>query len=289
MSKNRHATLAFIALCHALLLLPGSAAAQGDAEAEAQVCADAYHKTQELRIEGKLRAARDQAATCAKSSCPTAVRDGCAKWLPELRDAIPTIVISARDGDGKDVTDVKVFVDEELIAESLTGFPIELDPGRHALRLEREGEPPVNESIVVTEGAKNRPVDVTIGAPSTPLTTPDDTTPSEHDDGLPPGPFILGGLGIAALGAFAGLAIVGTQEVDDMRGTCGLTHSCPEEDIDSARNKLIAGDVLLAVGAGLIGAGVIWLAVDRAQTSGGEQAALGIRPALGGATFVLGF
>jgi len=274
--------------CIALMLLASLIAApvhaqeepppepQPEADPEKQACADAYERVQELRLEGKLLAARDKAVLCAKSSCPSAVRDGCAKWLPQLRDAVPSLVVSARDGSGTDLVDVTVYVDEAIVAKQLTGRPIEVDPGRHALRLVYAGEQPVNMSVLVVEGVKNRPIEVVIG--KAPEKIDEEPPPTTEESSLPIGPFIVGAVGIAAIGVFVGLAVVGSNEVKDMRNTCAP--ACEQDRIDSARAKIIAGDVVLFSGAGLIAAAAVWLIIDRAM-AGGSETAISVDPARG--------
>ena len=49
---------------------------------------DADDAAQDLRLEGKLQAAREQLLICTSPSCPRAVREDCAQRLEELNAAM---------------------------------------------------------------------------------------------------------------------------------------------------------------------------------------------------------
>src|ERR1043165_637221 len=95
---------AFI-LC--VLALASPARADDSKKAE---CASAYEKSQEFRTQNKLQKAQELLVVCADTSCPTFVQTDCAQWLTEVQKDMPTIIISAKDKDGADVTAVKVIV-----------------------------------------------------------------------------------------------------------------------------------------------------------------------------------
>jgi hypothetical protein len=258
------------ALCLALCsLVPGAARAADDASQ--QTCVEDYGATQELRLSGKLLEAMRHARSCSRPTCPGVVRDGCTKWLTEIRDAVPSIAVVARGPDGRDRSSVSVFVDGKLVAERLTGRAIELDPGEHQLRFEHEGDAPVEQTVVLSEGMKNRAVEVAFGGdPETPRggTSPDAGEPEEEP--VPAGAIVLTTVGGAALVAFAVLAGLGTKEVNDLAASCGQTHSCSESEIAPARSKIIAGDVLLGIGAAAGAFGLGWLIHHYASSSGEE-------------------
>jgi len=210
-----------------------------------EICVTAYHLAQELRLEGKLRRASEQAAICARAECPKVVRNDCTKWLVEIKQSTPTVVIKAK-GPAGDLGDVQVFVDDDLVASSLDGSAIAIDPGRHTLRFEYDTYEPVTQSIIVSTGVRNRPITVEFSAP--------EPEPEPEAQELPVAGMAVLGVGVGLAAGFAALAAIGTSQVDDLRDTCGRTQSCAEADIDDAKTKLIVGDVLL--GAGVIAAGV---------------------------------
>ena len=245
----RHAAERLLLL--ATLLVPGTAAAQ-DLDAAAKTCVDAYHASQELRIDQKLRAAREKATVCSQEACPAAVRSGCTKWLTELASSQPSLAVTARGADGADVSDVVVEVDGERVTDSLTGRPIEVDPGKHMIRFSHRGLVTTQE-VVVTEGIKNRPIEVRFGDEAAAPTA----RAAEPASGPPLAPLVIGGVGLVSLGVFATLAAMGTSDIDDLRQDCAP--ACPTDDVDSAKQKILLGDVFLGVGAVAVGVSAVWL------------------------------
>jgi len=79
---------------------------------------------------------------CADAACPAVIQADCTKWLTELEQSVPTIVIVARSEQG-DETDVNVFLDGRPWIHHLDGKPVELDPGAHQLRFEHASRPPL--------------------------------------------------------------------------------------------------------------------------------------------------
>jgi hypothetical protein len=251
-----------------------------------QQCADAYHAAQELKLSGELTLARDKLIFCAGESCPDAVRDSCAKWLNEVKDALPTIVVAAKGPAGEDLVDVRVFVDGELLTERLDGRAAAIDPGAHRLRFERlDGQsPPVERQLVIREGIKNRTVELRFDAPESPEPITPIATP---DRAAPIGAYVVGAVGLAALGVFTGLAVAGTGEVTDLRDSCGQTHSCSDAEIDSARNKLIVADVFLYSGIACLGVGIGWLVYHYASEPAADTGLqFDVHPTPGGAAGV---
>ena len=146
----------------AVAVVSGGAIA-GDPKVE---CITAADQGQQLRDDGKYRAAHDKFVTCSKSMCPKPVAAGCTQWLKQLDEGTPTLVLGAKDAHGSDVVDVRVTFDGEALVQSLDGKPIAVDPGAHKLRFERNGSEPVEQSVVVRAGEKLRPISVTL--PDTP-------------------------------------------------------------------------------------------------------------------------
>jgi hypothetical protein len=266
------------ALLLASLLVPADAAAQ-ELDAKAQACVDAYHASQELRLEQKIRAAREKATVCAQETCPNAVRSGCTKWLTDLAVSQPSLAITARGADGTDVTDVVVEVDGQRVTDSLSGRPIEVDPGKHVIRFSHRGLVTTQE-VVVTEGIKNRPVEVQFADPSKPEAT---TTPQPRE--LPVAPLVIGGVGVVSLGVFATLAALGTSEVNDLRDNCAP--GCSTDEVDSAKQKILLGDVFLGTGVVAVGISAVWLIAHFTSNAPPPRASTGairwsIAPTVGG-------
>jgi hypothetical protein len=255
--------LGFVA---AAVLIAGHAHAQSVTPADA--CADASEKGQLLKIKGMLRAARAEFLTCVKDACPPLVRKDCGQFLVDLESAIPTVVLGARDPNGSDLTEVRVLVDAETIAEHLDGKAIPMDPGVHKFRFEAKGRVAVEQTIVVREGERNRVVAVTLKSDA-----PDGGTPIEKP-GPPVSAWVAAGVGFVGLGTFAVLGLSARAEFNDLENRCGSR--CPDDDVDRVRRKALFADI--GLGVGLIGAGIAtYLFVDHARKP--------VRPVLGAGFF----
>ena len=238
-----------------IVLSAATALADEPAAPPVQACVDAYQSTQELRLAGKVRLARERAAACAEESCPPAVRSGCTKWLRELIDSQPSLVVLARDGD-KDVTDALVYVDDNPVSEALSGRPVEVDPGKHVIKLVRRGHTPIERVVVVAEGTKRRAVQIDLAPPLAKRGAAAPTPAPTSRRGAPIGGIVFGGLAVGFVGAFALLSFSGTRDLDRMHDTCGRTGTCLDSDIHAVKVKLIAGDAFLAASIASVSVGV---------------------------------
>jgi hypothetical protein len=176
-------------------------------------CLSATEAATKLKSQHKLKASRAQLLVCSSASCPGEIRQECAKKIEEVNSAIPSIVFAVKNQAGKDVIAVKVTVDGQVVAERLDGSAIPIDPGAHDVTIEAEGQPPVNESLVVHEGEKDRRENITVGTPAKEATGPSTgggtTTPPPGTGGeKPPEEGSGNGLRIAGL-VTAGVGAVG--------------------------------------------------------------------------------
>jgi hypothetical protein len=271
------------------VLLAGNAAAADEKE----ICVRAVEHAQVVRLDGKLREAREGFVTCARPVCPAAIRQDCTRWVAEVDASLPSVVFEAVWTDGGDVTGMTVLLDGKPIAGAEPGRAVALDPGEHTFRFEVPGAAPVETRNVIREGEKNRILRVTFTplappAPSAQATAPvvspapapasssapaptnlwqpvppvDRRSTASRRAPVPLAAYILGGVGLAGLGGFAYLGLKGTGELDSMRSTCG--HTCSPSDVTAARNEILAGDILGYVG--LAAAGVaVWLVLTRPE------------------------
>jgi hypothetical protein len=135
------------------------------AEPTKLACVVANERAQDERHEGALLRARQSLATCLASSCPDAVREDCAARLLDVDAAIPSVVLSAVDPAGNDLSAVRVRVDSHAFAERLDGVAMPMDPGEHRFAFEAHGLPPEETTVVLHEREKGRVVRVTMEAP----------------------------------------------------------------------------------------------------------------------------
>jgi len=267
-------------------LLAGLGAGDARATDDKEVCVRAVEHAQNVRLDGKLREAREGFMTCARAVCPDAIRQDCTRWITEVDASLPSVVFEGVWADGRDVTGMTVWLDGKSLAGAEPGRAVALDPGEHTFRFDVSGAASIETRNVVREGEKNRilrvtftpnaPSEPTVVGPPAPATTtsasyapppPRQWQPTPPDDGrlapakrgsIPVTAFVFGGVGLASFGGFAVLALTGTSRLDSMRTTC--EHTFNPSDVTSARNEILVGDILGYVG--LAAAGVaLWLAL----------------------------
>jgi hypothetical protein len=222
-------------------------------------CVAAFEQTQKLQSSGKVVEARAQALVCVDDSCPEVVRTECIRWLRSIEEATPTLIVGASTADGRDVTDARVSLDGAVVLTHLGGTGFRVDPGEHTVVLEVPGQAPLQQRVVVNSGEKNRLVRFTLPAPAASTAPP----PSAPAPSAPPPapaasspvlPWILGGIGIAALAAGGVLDGLTWQSLANDRSTCAP--GCPPSDKTSLQTRFAIGDGLLLGGVIALGIGV---------------------------------
>jgi hypothetical protein len=246
-------------------------------------CLAAYEKSQQLKQEGKLSASREQLVQCVQPTCPSLVKKDCSQWLAELDASTPTIIVNARDAEGKDVLNVKVLVDGVVLVDQLDGKPHPIDPGVHVFRYEREGSEPIEESIVIQEHEKNRVITAKIATPPQ-ASVATRTNTVEVTPRSPVLGYALLGVGVAGGAVFGVLAASGQHDVNEMRNSCAP--GCEQSRVDSAKTKIIVANVSLGVGIIAAGVGTFMLLQP---SKGGTGLQLGVRPVAGGGVSNLGY
>src|SRR5688572_26409323 len=113
------------------------------APADAPACIAQSERGQLDRDEGRLLEAREAFVACSREDCPRVVRKDCQEFLADLERRVPTVLLVARDSDGRDLTRVRVKVDDKPFAEMLGATALPIDPGSHRFRFEWDQGPPV--------------------------------------------------------------------------------------------------------------------------------------------------
>ncbi len=270
----------------ALALLPSAASADDKDD-----CFNAAEKAQKLKNDKKLTQARPALLTCSRDICPQQVRTDCVKWLGEVDNAMSTIVVRARDADGHDVIDVKVFLDGEILIPKLSGTAVTVDPGQHKIRYEFPNGKNVEEDILIAEGEKGRVLRAELkegaggggaGAGGGEVVGPE--KPAKSGPG--PIPWIIGGVGLASGVAFAIIEIPIQSQYSSLQSGCGKTGSCTQSQKDSLTSLYPPGAIFLGVGIAGVAVGATWLIIS-AVTGGSKPAAtttgsFGVTPLAGG-------
>lgn len=263
----------------ALLILSTAASAAAD---DKQVCLGASEKAQQLRNAGKLVDAREQLALCSKRQCPKLVRQDCTQWMSDLLAAQPSVVPAAKDRTGRDIVDVKVSVDGKLVTETLDGKALVVDPGVHRMHFETSGAPARDETVVVKPGEKNRIVTVTFATGDDGATGPDDPRTGRDGQGgarstsSPPiAAYVIGGLGIAALGTALFIQLGASSDANELRDTCAPR--CNQSDVDDIEQRYTIAAVTAGVGGAMLVTGAL-LFFLRGGDSGSRAGARGALP-----------
>jgi hypothetical protein len=264
----------------ALAALLGASLIAGRAQAdEKNACIAASEKAQSLRDDRKLLEAREQFLACAREACPAAVRKDCADQVADLVKRTPSVVFHAKDRNGQDLVAVKVTSDGKVLTEQLDGRSLPLDPGVHTFRFEAAGNEPLEEKIVLAEGEHDRAVNARFGGGAVEASTgggPATSTAAPAKKGAPIGAFVVGGVGIVAMGVGATFyALAFSQKSSDQSATgCAPPNGagCPQSEIDSIKTKLVVGDIVFYTGVAALAGGLVWAIVHYAS-GGHEQAA----------------
>jgi len=216
-------------------------------------CASAYEQGQMLRRRGRLVEAQRSFVTCSQSLCPAQMRSDCGDWLREVEQSTPSVAFEVRDRSGKDRLDVRVLADGAVLAEGLDGRALALDPGVHALRYELPRGGALEERLVVREGEKDRRVSVRFpeGSPAAPSPSPSPQSPSR-----PVMAYVLGAVGVVALGSFVSFGVSGYTRANDLAARCAPR--CTESEARSVHTRYAIADVSLGIAVVSLGA-ALWL------------------------------
>ncbi|WP_437738299.1 hypothetical protein [Sorangium sp. So ce1335] len=230
----------------------------------------------------------------------------CGPWLAEVEQSLPSVVLAAKGPDGRERLDVRVLVDGRLLAATLDGKALPVDPGPRTFRFEPATGPAVAERVLIREGEKNRAITVTLGAPAArapaaprPLASPLASAPApprsapaapplasaatpRAEPAVPPLAWVAGGAGVAGLAVFAVAGALSLDAEADLRATCAPR--CAADDVRAIRVQHAAADIGLGVGVVALGAAA-WLYLTRpaAARSPEPTGAAALRPFIAGA------
>lgn len=260
------------------------------AEPSVDQCLDASERGQRQRDDGELKAARESFVSCSNQACPAVVQKDCVSWLSDVERRLPSLVISVKDPDGNDVGEVELRLDDATEGQTLDGSALVMDPGKRTFHFSRRGFKRQSLDVVVREGERARIVEVVLepvgsAAPSRPPAAGPDAGPKDVGAGVPTSAWVLGGLGVIALGSYAYFGIQAQAERDDL-DSCKPT--CSESEVDSAKTKWLASNVSFGVAVVAIGVAV-WISLDQPRTAhaGSSRLRAGVAPTRGGGVGVL--
>jgi len=242
---------ASIVLAAALAGLPAPAWAD-DRNDRKQACATAAEDAQQLRMDAKLKAARDRLLVCSRPECPATVLRDCSQWMNEVTALMPTVVLGARDAQGRDVLTAQVSIDGVVVATGLDGKALEVDPGTHTFRFVSGGAT-AEQAVLIREGEKGRSISVTLdvqgatpaGAP-TPQATATEAAPSQR--GVSSWTWVLAGVGLVGIGIGTYLELSVNSDASTLQSRCG--NACSHSDVDPlVLKQQVLGPIAFGVGA----------------------------------------
>jgi hypothetical protein len=244
-----------------MLAAAGSLLVVGAARADVASCVAAHSHGQAERNAGRLQSAKSDFISCSASECPGAIRGECAAFVAEVEANMASVVFAAVDADGRDVTDVKVQVDQRAVLDKLSGLATTLDPGSHEIVYTWPDGLEQKQTVVVAQGEKNRRVELRrapnkVEAPAAPRPP----APS-HVKSTPALAYVLAGVGVTALGSFAAFAVTGKSAESAMDG---CKPACTQSQLDKMRLRYLVADISLGVGVVALGAsGYLFISASR--------------------------
>jgi hypothetical protein len=162
---------------------------------------------------------------------------------------------------------------------------VELDPGTYEFRFETPGFDPITATHVAHVGDTNRLIEVVFGeAPPSAPGSDGRMAPMRREREVPTMSYVLGGVGVLALGAFAYLRFDGIQQYNELNADC--SPNCDDAKVEELETQFQLAYVPLGVGAAaLAGAGVIYFMSAPVEPETETQ--LSIVPNRGGAGALL--
>ncbi len=259
-----------------------------DAPTDKQQCIEAHTRSQQLRNDKKLVAAKEQLLLCAREACPALVRQACSDLLSTVLTEMPTIAVSIQDGAGRSVVDATVTMDGAPWPH--LGTARDVDPGVHEVGVSHPIHGDAKRVVTVIEGKKSQSVTIELGAPAKRPESVKDGEPGPRSYVPPAGAFVFFGLSIAGTGAgatLAGLTLQKASEASDCAGDDGVVKGAEEEACftpaaDKKETFELGSQISFAISGAFLASGLIWWIVDAAVEPAIQPAGRSsLRPVLG--------
>lgn len=220
------------------------------ARADAASCSKAHESGQQATRDGQLRKASELYTMCASDdSCPEVIRNDCIALRDETNQALPTVTFLVTDG-SREISNVRVFADDQLLADGLDGRALALDPGRHRLKLLLPRGRVLSSEILLREGEKNRVITVQAGshppaADGEPSSSERDRIPPKRE--VPAALWVASGIGLSAIGVGTAFALLGRsqeQQVVDCSPSCA---PALRSNLENARRDYLVANIAFGV------------------------------------------
>src|SRR5437762_1726433 len=195
--RNRNARRGCMLLVSVLATLSDPASGGPPAPSnEVAQCVENHVKAQVLRTDAKLVQTREKLLACSRS-CPNVIQSDCTRWLEEVENLIPSLIVRAKAGTN-DIIDARLFIDDKLVATTLDGHEMSLDPGPHRVRLE-SAEGQEQRDVLLVAGEQGRSVVFKFNKSETPTSRETKTAAPIESRPVPAYVYVSGGFTLAAL------------------------------------------------------------------------------------------
>ena len=231
-----------------------------------ELCSAAYERTQTEKLAGHYVAAKAAALECSQLVCNSAIVQECVHFYSALESETPTLVFSARKAEGGELTDVRVEMDGKVVAQQITGRPITVDPGLHNFVFVHPKRGLLRLAETARVGDKARVVEVTFKDPNAKVASTGEQAAPAKKGGVPVMTWVLGGVGVVALGSFVYFRTSGVNDYNELNDTC--SPACNPDDVDPIRKKFTYSYISLGVGAASIAGAAAFYFAGRSGGSG---------------------
>lgn len=165
------------------------------------------------------------------------------KHVAELKERIPRVVVTT------DAPSPTLSIDGNVVAGSLIGAPIPLDPGKHVIRVTASKRKTFTRELELVERAGTTNVVATL-PPEDEVVAPPSEKHDTEPSGFGPWPWIAGGVGLGALAGSTVFYVLRQRTIDQIGSACPDASHCPEDQRDTydrGRTYTTVGNVLLGV------------------------------------------
>jgi hypothetical protein len=281
-----HSALTWFPCLAGLLSGHTALAASDPPEDRRALCAARHLGAQQARTEGDLLRARGLLVSCAHDACPSPIRKECATWLEEVRASIPSfVVIGQTDEETVGPTDLRVTVGGRAVEDPTR--PIEVNPGRHLVRVEASGYRSVEKVVIVSTTERLRRVVVRLDE----RPRPSPARPSrEVEPSTTLSDVAIVGLGAVGVAGFVGLVWLGTAARQSEHDLDKCSPYCTDLQVTRVKRRYLWANVSLGVGVAATGTAlglIVWRSSPPAASPRAARAT-SIELAIGPAAIRLG-
>jgi hypothetical protein len=249
---------------------------------ESQACIQSHYDGQVAQREGRLLVAREAFTRCSVPDCPAVIREDCGSLQREVSQKIPSVVLAARSARG-DEPGVKVSMDGVPIVAMPEGKALELESGRHVFRFEHPDFAPVEMTVIILAGDRNRAIVAEL-APRASAEVPAPVLHRSTRTLEEPGPvlwptYLVGGVALVGLGIFIGFGAKGVSDRSELLGDTGCAPFCSDEELSGPRRDFLIADVGLGVALAATTATILLVALRPTKKSTVTVTSAGFAPA----------